>query len=129
MSVRRKPQLQSELGYVSIGVLGIRLTELKHSIGLTKLNCLEFGHAPVGVLGREALGVLMGRPRLSHHVSHCVAPPATAIGLVSLLKRNVRGLYALKLSCLTLVALLASDMLYRLLTCTALFRHNDALSR
>ena len=58
---------------------GIRLSELKHTIGITKLNNLERGHAPAGVLGRDAVGVLKGRPRLRHHVSHCVAPPAAAI--------------------------------------------------
>ena len=36
-------------------MLGIRLTELNHAIGLPKLNYLERGHAPVGVLGREAV--------------------------------------------------------------------------
>ncbi len=46
----------SELGHAPAGVLGIRLTELKHVIGLTKI--LELGHVPVGVLGREAVGVL-----------------------------------------------------------------------
>ena len=70
-----------------MGVLGIRLTELKHVIGLTKLNYLELGHASVGVLGTEAVGVLKGRPRLSPHVSHCVVPPAAAIGLVRLMTR------------------------------------------
>ena len=49
--VRRKPGLKSELGHVPVGVLGIRLTKLKHAIGLTKLNYLELGHAPVGGLG------------------------------------------------------------------------------
>ena len=63
----------------TVGVLGIKLNELKHAIGLTKVNYLDLGHAAVGVLGREAVGVLKGRPRLSHHVSHCVAPPASAI--------------------------------------------------
>jgi hypothetical protein len=62
-----------------VGVLGIRLSELKHTIGITKLNNLERGHAPAGVLGRDAVGVLKGRPRIRHHVSHCVAPPAAAI--------------------------------------------------
>ena len=62
-----------------VGVLGIRLSELKHTIGITKLNNQERGHAPVDVLGRDAVGVLKGRPRLRHHVSHCVAPPAAAI--------------------------------------------------
>jgi hypothetical protein len=71
------------------GVLGFTLTELKHAVGLTKLNYLELGHAAVGVLGREAVGVLTGRPRLSHHVSHCVAPTAAAIGFVSLMTRLV----------------------------------------
>ncbi len=57
----------------TVGVLGFRLTELKHVIGLIKLNFLKIEHAPlsIGVLGREAVGVLKGRPRLSHHVSHC----------------------------------------------------------
>ena len=68
----------------SLNQIGIRLSDLKHTIGLTKLNNLERGHAAVGVLGREAVGVLKGRPRLSHHVSHCVAPPAPAIGLLIL---------------------------------------------
>ena len=68
----------------TVGVLGFTLTELKHAIGLAKLNYVELGHAAVGSLGREAVGVLKGRPRLSHHVSHCVAPPAAAIGLLSL---------------------------------------------
>jgi hypothetical protein len=30
-----------------LGVLGIRLTELKYVIGLTKLNYLELGHASI----------------------------------------------------------------------------------
>ena len=42
----------------TVGVLGFRLTQLKHAIGLTKLNYLELGHGAVGVLGREAVGVL-----------------------------------------------------------------------
>ncbi len=82
-----KAVLESELGHAAVGVLGFRLTELKHVIGLTKLNYLELGHAAVGVLGREAVGVLKDRPRLSHHVSHCVAPPAAAIGLLILMTR------------------------------------------
>ena len=45
--------MKSELGHAPVGALGIRLTELKHAIGLAKL--LELGHAPVGVLGREAV--------------------------------------------------------------------------
>ena len=49
---------------------------------------LEVGHAAaVGVLGREAVGVLKGRPWLSHHVSHCVEPTAATIGLVNLMTR------------------------------------------
>jgi hypothetical protein len=32
-------------------------------------------------------GVRKGRSRLSHHVSHCVAPPAPAIGLLILMTR------------------------------------------
>ena len=77
-----KPKHKSELGHAADGVLGFRLTELKHVIGLTKLNYQEpLGHAAVGVLRREAVGVFKSRPRLSHHVSHCVAPPAPAIGL------------------------------------------------
>jgi hypothetical protein len=73
-----KLELKSELGHApvacwTVGVLGFRLTELKHAIELAKVNCAELGHAAVGVLGREAVGVLKGRP-LSHHVSHCVAP-------------------------------------------------------
>ena len=60
-----------------VGVLGIRLTELKHVIGLTELIYLELGHAAVGVLGRETVGVLKGRPRLSPHVRHCAAPLAS----------------------------------------------------
>ena len=64
----------------TVCVLGFALTELKHAIGLTKLNYLDLGHAAVGVLGREAVGVLKGRPRLSHHVSHCVT--STAAGYV-----------------------------------------------
>ena len=82
-----KAELKSELGHAAVGVLGFRLTELKHVIGLTKLNYVELGHAAVGVLGREAVGVLKGRPRLSHHVSHCVAPPARAIGSLILMTR------------------------------------------
>jgi hypothetical protein len=35
---------------VPVGVLGIRLTELKQDIGLTKLNELGLGHEAVGVL-------------------------------------------------------------------------------
>ena len=62
-------------------------TQVTHAIGLTKVNYLDLGHAAVGVLGREAVGVLMGRPRLSHHVNHCVAPPAAAIGLLILMTR------------------------------------------
>ena len=80
-----------ELGHAAVGVLGFRVTELKHAIGLTNLNYLELGHAAVGVLGREAVGVLKGRPRLSHHVSHCVAPPAAAIGLLILMTRFSLG--------------------------------------
>ncbi len=60
------------LGHAPVGVLGIRPTELKHAIGLTKLNYLECTHAPVGVLGSETVGVLKNRPWLSHRVSHCV---------------------------------------------------------
>jgi len=47
------PELKSELGHAAVGVLGFGLTELKHAIGLTKLNYVELGHAAVGVLGRE----------------------------------------------------------------------------
>jgi hypothetical protein len=32
------PELKSELGHAAVGVLGFGLTELKHAIGLTKLN-------------------------------------------------------------------------------------------
>ena len=50
------------LGHASVGVLGIRPTELKHAIGLTKLNYLECTQAPVDVLGSETVGVLKNRP-------------------------------------------------------------------
>jgi hypothetical protein len=49
---------------VAVGVLGFRTTKLKHAIGLTKLNYLELGHAPVGVLGcrltelKHAIGLM-----------------------------------------------------------------------
>ncbi len=66
-------------------MLSFRLTELKHAIGLAKLNYVELGRWGSCVLGREAVGVLKGRPRISHHVSHCVAPPAPAIGLLILM--------------------------------------------
>jgi hypothetical protein len=73
--LRLKSEHQAEirawLGHAPVGVLGIRISELKHAIGLTKLSYPEREHAAVGVLGREAVGVLKGRPRLSHHVSHC----------------------------------------------------------
>jgi hypothetical protein len=48
----------SKLGTCTVDVPGIRLTELKHVIGLTKLNYMELGHAVVGDLGRETVGVL-----------------------------------------------------------------------
>ena len=35
---RRKAELKSELGHAAVGVLGFRLTELKHAIGLAELN-------------------------------------------------------------------------------------------
>ena len=41
----------SKLGTCTVDVPGIRLTELKHAIGLTKLNYMELGHAAVGDLG------------------------------------------------------------------------------
>ena len=47
--------MKSELGHAPVGVLGIRLTELMHNIGLTKL--LELGHPSFVVLGRETDGV------------------------------------------------------------------------
>jgi hypothetical protein len=60
-------------------------------IGLTKQNYLELGHVvthpTVGVLDRETVGVLKVRPWFSHHVNPCVAPPASEIGLVSLMTR------------------------------------------
>jgi hypothetical protein len=40
-----------ELGHAAVGVPGIRITELKHAIGLTKLSYVELGHAAVGVPG------------------------------------------------------------------------------
>ena len=57
---RRKAELKSELGHAAVGVLGFRLTELKHVIGLIKLNYLKLGHSPlpIGVLVRETVGVL-----------------------------------------------------------------------
>jgi hypothetical protein len=48
----------SKVGTCTVGVPGIRLTVLKHAIGRTKLNYIELGHAAVGDLGRETVGVL-----------------------------------------------------------------------
>ena len=44
-------------GHEPVGVLGIRQSELKHTIGLSKLHYLERGNATVGVLGRETVEV------------------------------------------------------------------------
>ena len=70
--------LKSELGHAPVGVLGIRISEIKHVIGITKLSCLVREHAPVGVLGREAVEVLKGRPLLSQLVGCCSRKPAQA---------------------------------------------------
>ena len=46
--IRRKPELKSEIGYAPVDVLGIRMSELKHVTGLTKLNHLGREHESVG---------------------------------------------------------------------------------
>ena len=63
----------SKLGTCTVGVPGIRQTELKHAIGLAKLNYIEHGHAAVGDLGRETVEVLgadRGSVIMSATVSH-----------------------------------------------------------